>query len=108
MRKTTRPTRCNLNQPPYEYAVEVTNRLKRLDLVDRLPEEPWTEVHNTVQKAVNKTIPKKKKNKKAKWLPKEDLQIAKERTAQRNKKAFSEQCMKLERNKDRHNKGHKC
>ena len=64
--KTTRPFRYDLNQIPYDYTVEVTNRFKGLDLVDRVPEELWTEVCNTVQKAVTKTIPKKKKCKKAK------------------------------------------
>ena len=59
--------------------LEVTNRLKGLDLVDRVPEELWTEVHNIVQHAVTKTITKKKKYKKAKWLSKEALQIAEER-----------------------------
>ena len=59
--------------------VEVTNRFKGLDMIDRLPEELWTEVYNTVQEAVIKTIPKKKKCKKAKWLPEEALQIAEKR-----------------------------
>ena len=59
--KTTRPFRYDLNQIPYDYTVEVTNRFKGLDLIDRVPEELWTEVHNTVQEAVTKTIPKKKK-----------------------------------------------
>ena len=59
--------------------------MKRLDLVDRLPEEPWTEVHNIVQEAANKTIPKRKKSKKAKWLSKEALQIAKERREAKSK-----------------------
>jgi len=89
--------------------VEVTNRFKELDLVDRVPKELWMEVHNIVQEATKKTIPKKKKSKKAKWLSEEALQIAKERrevrskgereryiqlnagfqrTAQRDKKAF--------------------
>ena len=58
----------NLNQIPYDYTVEVTNRFKGLDLVDRLPEELWMEVHDIVQVAVIKTIPKKKKFKKAKWF----------------------------------------
>ena len=62
----------------YEFAVEVTNRFKRLDLDNSVPEELWTEVCNTVQGAVNKTIPKKKKSKKAKWLSEEALQIAEE------------------------------
>ena len=64
--KTTRPFRCNLNQTPYDYTVEVTNRFKGLDLVDTVPEELKTEVHNIVQETVIKTIPKKKKCKKAK------------------------------------------
>ena len=59
--------------------MEVMNRFKGLDLVDRVPEELWTEVHNIVQEAVTKTIPKKKKCKKAKWLSEETLQIAEER-----------------------------
>ena len=64
--KTTRPFRYNLNQIPYVYTVEVTNRFKELNLINRVPEELWTEVHNIVQEAVIKTIPKKKKCKKAK------------------------------------------
>ena len=66
--KTTRPFRYDLNQIPYDYTVEVRNRFKGLDLIDRVPEELWTEVRDTVQEAVIKTIPKKKKCKKAKWL----------------------------------------
>ena len=69
----------NLNQILYDYAVEETNRFKRLDLVDRVPVKQWTEVHNIVQEAVIKTIPKKKKCKKEKWLSEEFLQIAEER-----------------------------
>ena len=64
--KTTRPFRCNLNQIPYDYTVEVTTRFKGLDLVDTVPEELKTEVRNIVQETVIKTIPKKKKCKKAK------------------------------------------
>ena len=64
--KTTRPFRYDLNQIPYDYTVEVTNRFKGLDLIDRVPEELWMEVHDIVQEAVIKTIPKKKKYKKAK------------------------------------------
>ena len=64
--KTTRPFRYDLNQIPYDYTVEVTNRFKGLDLIDRVPEEIWTEVRNIVQEAVTKTIHKKKKCKKAK------------------------------------------
>ena len=63
----------NLNQTPYDYILEVTNRFKGLDLIDRVPEQLWTEVHDIVQKAVIKTIPKKKKCKKAKLLSEEAL-----------------------------------
>ena len=73
---TTRPFRYDLKQIHYDYAVEVTNRFKRLDVIDRVPEELWSEVHDIVQKAVIKTIPKKKKCKKEKWLSEEALQIA--------------------------------
>ena len=66
--KITRPFRYDLNQIPYDYTMEVTSRFKGLDLIDRVPEEVWTEVCDTVQEAVMKTIPKKKKCKKAKWL----------------------------------------
>ena len=69
--KTTGPFRYDLNQIPYDYTVEVINRFKGLDLIDRVPEELWTEVHDIVWKAVIKTIPKKKKGKKAKWLSEE-------------------------------------
>ena len=78
-RKTTRPFRYDLNQIPYNYTVAVTNRFKGLDLIDRVPEELWMEVHDIVQEIVIKTIPKKKKCKKAKWLSKEALQIAEKR-----------------------------
>ena len=63
---TTRPLRYDLNQIHYDYAVEVTNRFKKLDVIDRVPEELWSEVHDIVQKAVIKTIPKKKKCRKEK------------------------------------------
>ena len=66
--KKTRPFRYDLNQIPYDYTVEVRNRFKGLDLIDREPDELWTEVHDIVQDTGIKTIPKKKKNKKAKWL----------------------------------------
>ena len=69
----------DLNQNPYNYIVEVTNRFKGLDLIDRVSEELWTEVHGIVQKAVIKTISKKKKCKKAKLLFEEALQIAEKR-----------------------------
>ena len=74
--KTTRPFRYDLNQIPYDYTVEVTNRFKGLDPIDRVPEELWTEVCDIVQAAVIKTIPEKKKCKNAKWLSEEALQIA--------------------------------
>ena len=74
--KTSRPFRYDLNQIPYHYTVEVRNRFKGLDLIDRVPKELWTEVRNTVQEAGIKTIPKKKKCKKAKWMSEEALQIA--------------------------------
>ena len=65
---TTRTFKYDLNQIPYDYTVKVMNRFKGLDLVDRVPEELWTEVHHIVQEAVSKTNPKKKNCKKAKWL----------------------------------------
>ena len=71
--KTTSPFRYDLNQIPYDYTVEVRNRFKGLDLIDRVPEELWTEICDIVQKAVIKTVPKKKKSKKAKWLSVEAL-----------------------------------
>ena len=74
--KTTRPFRYDLNQIPYDYTVEVANRFKRLDLIDRVPEELWTEVHNIGQEVVIKTIHKKKNCRKAKELSEEVLQIA--------------------------------
>ena len=74
--ETTRPFRYDLNHISYDYTVEVTNRFKGLDPVDRVPEELWTEVHNIMQEAVTKTIPKKKKFKNAKWLSEEALHIA--------------------------------
>ena len=77
--KTTRPLRYELNLIPYDYTVEVTNRFKGVDLINRVPEELWMEVHDIVQEAVIKTISKRKKCKKAKWLSKEALQIAEKR-----------------------------
>ena len=74
--KTTRPFRYDLNQMPSDYTVEVRNRFKGLDLIDRVPEELWMEVHDIVQETGIKTIPKKKKCKKAKWLSEEALEIA--------------------------------
>ena len=119
MGKTTRPFRCDLNQIPYNYIVEVTNRFQGLDLIDRVPEELWMGVHDIVQEAEIKTIPKKKRCKKAKCLSEENLQIAEkreakgkgkkesythlnaefQRTARRDKKAFlSDQCKEIEEN----------
>ena len=72
--KTTGPFRYDLNQILYDSTVEVTNRFKGLDLIDRVPEELWMEIGDIVQEAVMKTIPKKKKCKKAKWLSEETLQ----------------------------------
>ena len=69
MGKIFRPFSYDLNQIPYDYTVEVRIRSKGLDLIDKVPDELWTEVRDTVQEAVIKTIPKKKKCKKAKWLP---------------------------------------
>ena len=74
MGKTSRPLRYDLNQIP-DYTVEVRNRFKGLELIDRVPEELWMEFHNIVQVAVIKTNPQKKKFKKAKWLSEEALQI---------------------------------
>ena len=77
--KTTISFRYDLNQILYNYTVDITNRFKGLDLINRVPEEPWTEVHDIAQEAVIKTVPKKKKCKKAKWLSDEALQIAEKR-----------------------------
>ena len=118
--KTIRPFRYDLNQIPYNYIVEVTNRFKGLDLIGRVPEDLWIEVHDTVQEAVIKTIARKKKSKKAKCLSEEAFQIAVERSeakgkgekerytnlnaefqriVRRDKKAFlSDQCKEIEEN----------
>ena len=77
--KTTRPFEYDLNQIPYDYTVEVTNRFKGLYLIDRVSEELWMKVHNIVYEAVIKTIPKKKKGKKATWLSEKGLKIAEKR-----------------------------
>ena len=120
MEKTTRPFRYDLSQIHYDYTVEVTNRFKGLDLIDRVPDELWTEVHDIVQETGIKTIPMAKKCKKAKTLPEEALQIAVkrketkskgekerythlnaefQRIARREKKAFlSDQCKEVEEN----------
>ena len=83
--------------------MEVTNRFERLDLVERVPKELWMEVHNTVQEAVTKTIPKKKKYKKAKWLSEEALQIAEKRSERqgRNPKIYPTECRVAENSKER-------
>ena len=118
--KTTRLFRYDLNQIPYNYTVEVTNRFKGLDLIDKVPEELWTEVRDIVQEAMIKTISKKKKCKKAKWLFEEALQVAEkrrevkgkgekeryshlsvefQRITMREKKAFlNDQCKEIEEN----------
>ena len=83
--KNARPFRYDLNQIPYDYTVEVRNRFKELGLIDRLPDELWTEVHDIVQETKIKTIPKKKKCKKAKWLTEEPLQIAMKRREVKSK-----------------------
>ena len=82
--KTTRPFRCDLNQIPYDYTVEVRNRFKGLDLIDRVP-ELWKEVRDIVQETGIKTIPVEKKCKKAKWLSEEALQIAVKRREVKSK-----------------------
>ena len=118
--KTTRPLRYDVNQIPNDYTVQVRNRFKGLDLIDRVPDELWTEVCDTVQETRSKTIPKEKKCKKAKWLSEEALQIAVkrretkskgeterhthlnaefQRITRRDKKAFlSDQCKEIEEN----------
>ena len=116
--KTARPFRYDLNQIPYDYTVEARNRFKGLDLIDRVPDELWNEVRDIVQETGIKTIPKKKKCTKAKWLSEEALQVAVkrreakskgkkeryrhlnaefQRIARRDKKAFfSDQCKEIE------------
>ena len=118
--KTARPFRYDLNQIPYDYTVEVKNRFKGLDLIDRVPDELWNVVRDIVEETGIKTIPMEKKCKKAKWLSGEALQIAVkrreakskrekerythlneefQRIARRDKKAFlSDQCKEVEEN----------
>ena len=118
--KTARPFRYDLYQIPYDYTVEVRNRFKGLDLIDRVPDELWRDICDTVQETGIKNIPKKKKCKKAKWLSEAALQIAVKRReakskgekerykhlnadfqtiARRDKKAFlSGQCKEIEEN----------
>ena len=76
--KTIRPCKYDLHQIPSDYTAEVRNRFKGLELRDRVPEELWTEIHDTVQEVVIKTIPKKQRQK-TKWLSEESLKIAEER-----------------------------
>ena len=83
--KTTRPYRYDLKRIPYNYTVEVTNRFRGLDLIDRVSDELWMEVHDIVQEPVIKTIPKKKKCKKAKWVSEKALQIAEKRREAKGK-----------------------
>ena len=83
--KTTRPFRYDLNQIPYDYTVERTNRFKGLDLIDRVSEELWTKVHDIVQETGIKTIPMEKKCKKANWLSGEPLRIAVKRREVKSK-----------------------
>ena len=84
--KTTRLFRYDLNQVPYDYTVEVRNRFKGLDLIDRVPDKLWTEVHDIVQEIGIKTISMEKKGKKAKWLSEEALQIAEKRRGKAKEK----------------------
>ena len=83
--KTTRPFRYDLNQVPYDYTVEVRNRFKGLELIDRVPNELWAEVRDTVQETGMKTIPMEKKCKKAKWMSGEVLQIVVKRREAKSK-----------------------
>ena len=83
--KTARLFRYDLNQIPYDYTVEARNRFKSLDLIDRVPDELWTEVHDIGQETGIKTIRMEKKCKKAKWLPEEALQIAVNRREKKSK-----------------------
>ena len=103
--KTTRPFRYDLNQIPYDYTVEVRKRFKGLDLIDRVPDELWMEVCDTVQEAVSKTIPKRKKCKKAKWLSQEALQIVVKRREAESKgekgKIHSFECRVPKNSKER-------
>ena len=101
--KTTTPFRYDLYQILYEYPVEIRNRLKGLDLIDREPEELWTEVCDIVQEAVIKPIPKKKKCKKAKWLFDEALQIAEKRSERQRRKGkrYPSECRVPKKSKEK-------
>ena len=85
MGKTTKPFRYDLNQIPYDYTMGVRNRFKGLDLIDRVPDELWTEVRDIVQETGIRIIPMEKKCKKAKWLSEEALQIAVKRREAKSK-----------------------
>ena len=98
--KTTRPFRYDLNQIPYGYTVEVRNRFKGLDLIDRVSDELWMEVRDIVQETGIKTIPKEKECKKAKWLFQEALQIA-ERRPRRKAKINPSECRVPKNSKER-------
>ena len=105
VQKTTRPFMYNLNQILYDYTVEVTNRFKGLDLIDRVPEELWMEVCGIIHEAVIKTIPKKKKCKKAKWLSEEASQIAEKKRSKKQRrkgKIYSFECRVLKSSKERY------
>ena len=101
--KTTRPFRYDLNPIPYDYTVEGTNRFKGLDLINRVPEELWMEVHDFVQEAGIKIIPMKKKCKKAEQLSEEALQIAVKRSKKQSKKGkiYPLQCRVSKNSKER-------
>ena len=99
--KTTRPFRYDLNQIPYNYTVKVTNRFKGLDLIVRMPEELWMEVRDIIQEAVIKTIPKKKKCKKVKWLPEEVFQIVEKRREVKGKgETYPSECRVPKKSKE--------
>ena len=102
--KTTRLFRYDINQIPYDYTVDVTNRFKALYLIDRVPEELWMEVCDIVQEAVIKIISKKKKCKKAKWLSEDGLRTAvkrREAKAKEKRKAISIACRVPKNSKER-------
>ena len=99
--KTTRPFRCDLNQIPYDYPVEVTNRFKGSDLIDRVPEELWMEVRDIVQEVVIKSIPKKKKHEKAKWLSEEAYEKKRSERQRRKGKIHPTECRDPEYSKER-------
>ena len=103
--ETTRPFRYGLNQIPYDYTVEVRNRFKALDLIDRVPEKLWTKVCNIVQEAVTKIIPKKKKCKEVKLLSEKALKLAEKRREAKGKrrkgKIYPSECRVPKNSKER-------